>query len=187
MLTLAISESLLEKGDKRVVVSIDTTQAIEEVAKKGGAEVFRAKVGEANVVGQMKEKRAQLGGEGSSGGLIDGSFNYCRDSLLAALLIVRAIKREGRGFYHSVPSYHQDRAAMQIGRRKAEVAIRKMARTYEGDPTDGLKIVLPDRSWVLLRPSGTEDVVRVSAEATTAAKAGQIVKNFSKKLRELSR
>jgi phosphomannomutase len=187
MLTLALSESVRETGEKKIVVSLDTTQAIEDVAKRAGAQVYRSKVGEANVVGLMKEHRARLGGEGSSGGLIDGSFNYCRDSMLAALLIIRALKREGRRFYKSVPAYHQERAAMQIRRRKAESAIKKMAKTNAADLSDGIKISLPNRSWVLIRPSGTEDVVRVSAEAPTSAKALQIVKSYSKKLRELSR
>jgi phosphomannomutase len=187
MLTLALSESLRETGEKKIVVSLDTTQAIEDVAKKSGAQVYRSRVGEANVVGLMKEHRARLGGEGSSGGLIDGSFNYCRDSMLAALLIIRALRREGKRFYKSVPTYHQERAAIQIQRKKAENAIKKMARTNAGDLTDGIKISLPNRSWVLIRPSGTEDAVRVSAEAPTSLKALHIVKAYSKKLRELSR
>ena len=187
MLTLALAEALRETGDKRVVVSLDTTQAIEEVAKKSGAVVYRSKVGEANLVNAMKENRARLGGEGSSGGLVDGSFNYCRDSMMAALLIMRALKREGRKFYVSVPAYRQERVATQIPRKKAENAIRRIAKSYGGDTTDGVKVELPGRSWVLIRPSGTEDLVRVSAEAPSSAKAAQIVRTFSRKLRELSR
>ena len=187
MLTLALSEMLAETGEKKVVVSVDTTQAVDDVAKGAGAEVFRSKVGEANVVGQMKEQGARLGGEGSSGGLIDGSFNYCRDSMLAALSIIRALKREGRSFYESVPVYQQERVAFTIPKAKALKGIKKLAARYKGaDLTDGLKIGLPDRSWVLIRPSGTEDLVRVSAEAPSSEKANQLTKSFAKKLRELS-
>jgi len=70
---------------------------------------------------------------------------------------------------------------------KALRGIKKLAAMYEGaDLTDGLKIGLPDRSWVLLRPSGTEDLVRVSAESPSSDKAGKLAKSFAKKLRELS-
>ena len=187
MLTLAMSEMLAETGEKKVVVSVDTTQAIDEVAKKSGGQVFRSKVGEANVVSRMKEWGARLGGEGSSGGLVDGSFNYCRDSMLAALAIVRALRRDGRRFYDSVPVYQQERVALAISKAKAERGIKRLARQYDGaDATDGLKIALPGRSWVLLRPSGTEDLVRVSAEAGTADKAGELARKFAKKLKELS-
>ena len=188
MLTLAISEMLARTGEKKLVVSVDTTQAVDEVARKAGAQVFRSKVGEANVVGQMKERGARLGGEGSSGGLIDGSFNYCRDSMLAALSIIGALKREGRKLYESVPSYHQERVALVVPKANALKAIKRLAAKYEGaDLTDGLKIVLKDRRWVLIRPSGTEDVIRVSAEAPSSEKASQLAKSFAKKLKELSR
>ena len=169
------------------MVSSDTTQAVDDVAKKAGAQVFRSKVGEANVVQVMKEKGARLGGEGSSGGLIDGSFNYCRDSMLAALAIIRALKARGRRFYESVPNYSQERVALALPRAKTLAGIRKLARTTKNpDMTDGLKVMLPNRSWVLVRPSGTEDVVRVSAEARKPAEAVRLAKTFARRLRELS-
>jgi len=187
MLALALSVIFADTGEKKVVVSMDTTQAIDDVAKKSGGVVYRSKVGEANVVAKMKEEDARLGGEGSSGGLIDGSFNYCRDSMLAALSIIRALKRKGRGFYDSVPLYQQERVALRIPKAKALRGISKLAGKYEGaDTTDGLKVILPRKSWVLIRPSGTEDLVRVSAESTTSEKAGQLARSFSQKLKELS-
>ena len=187
MLTLALSEMLEETREKKLVVSVDTTRAVDDVAKGAGAQVFRSKVGEANVVGQMKEKGARLGGEGSSGGLIDGSFNFCRDSMLAALSIITALKREGRRFYESVPVYQQERVALMVPKAKALKGIKKLAARHKGsDLMDGLKIELPDRSWVLIRPSGTEDVVRVSAEAPSSEKASLLAKLFAKKLKELS-
>ncbi len=188
MLTLAMSEMLAETGEKRVVVSQDTTQAIEDVFRKAGGEVFRSKVGEANVVGRMIENDVRIGGEGSSGGLIDADFNYCRDSMLASLIILRALKRKGRRVYDSVPSYHQARVAFRIPRTSALRAIKKLAAKYDdSDPTDGVKIRLSKRSWVLLRPSGTEDLMRVSAEAETSGRAEKIANEFSRKLKELSR
>ena len=188
MLTLALSALLERTGEKKVVVSQDTTQAADEVAKRSGARVFRSKVGEANVVGTMEEEGARLGGEGSSGGLIDGSFNYCRDSMLAAIAIARELKSKGRRYFDSVPVYFQERGALEIPRTKALKAIRKLAAdSKEADLTDGLKVSLPNKAWVLIRPSGTEDVVRVSAEARTANNACRIVNSYSKKLKELSR
>ncbi len=188
MLTLAISELLAETGEKKVTVSLDTTQAVDDVAGKAGGQVFRSKVGEANVVGMMREKGTRLGGEGSSGGLIDGAFNYCRDSMLAALVIVRALKQGGRKVYDRVPTYHQQRIALEIPRTKAQRAIRALANKYDdAESTDGVKVRLSRHSWVLVRSSGTEDLVRVSAEAETSKKAAQIAKVFVSKLKELSR
>jgi phosphomannomutase len=188
MLTLAISRMLKDPGEKRVVVSQDTTVAIDEIVGKAGGEVFRSKVGEANVVAMMREKGAKIGGEGSSGGLIDGSFNNCRDSMLAALLIVEALKEEGRRVYSSVPSYHQERIAFQAPRRKALEGLKELARrSGDADTEDGVKVRLSRRSWVLVRPSNTEDLVRVSAEAETESAAKRLAAEYARKVKELSK
>lgn len=187
MLTLALAELLGEASKRDVVVSQDTTQAVNEVVTRLGGKTFRSKVGEANVVETMLDRGVMLGGEGSSGGLIDGDFNYCRDSMLAALVIIGALKKKGRKVYGSVPVYHQERVALQLPRKKALKGIGKLAAKHRGgDTSDGLKLTLSDRQWVLIRPSGTEDVVRVSAEAETASKAVEIAKSFATKLKELS-
>lgn len=188
MLTLALSDLLRERGEKKVVVSMDTTRAVDDVAEGLGCRAYRSKVGEANVVAMMNEVGTSLGGEGSSGGLIDASFNSCRDSMLAALAIIRALKKQGRKFYESVPSYHIARTAVQVPRSKVRKAMKSLAREHPGgDATDGLKVALPKRSWVLVRPSGTEDVVRVSAESTTAQKAEALAASFANRLKGLSR
>ncbi|MDG7009003.1 MAG: hypothetical protein JRN06_12390 [Nitrososphaerota archaeon] len=188
MLTLGLAVLLPQTGEKKVVVSLDTTQAVDDMAGKLGCQVFRSKVGEANVVGVMREKGARLGGEGSSGGMIDGAFNYCRDSMLAALAIIHGLTAHGRGFYDSVPAYHQVRLALEIPKAKAQKALGRLSGEYKGgDLTDGLRLTLPKKSWVLMRTSGTEDVVRVSAESTSSQKAEQLARSFAKKLKGLSR
>jgi phosphomannomutase len=188
MLTLALSQKLAGSKGTGVVVSVDTTQAVDQEVKKHGGHVFRSKVGEANVVGLMKEKGIVIGGEGSSGGLIDGSFNYCRDSMLAALVIIRALKTRGVKIYDDVKSYHQERAALNLGRADALRGIKLLATKHDGaDTTDGMKIWTSTKSWVLIRVSGTEDVVRVSAESESAQKARRMVQEYSAQLRELSK
>jgi phosphomannomutase len=107
--------------------------------------------------------------------------------MLAALAIIRALRRDGWTFYDSVPVYHQERVAIEMLRTKAQKGIKKLgSRHAEADLTDGFKLILPGHSWVLVRPSGTENVVRVSAEARTSDAAAKIAKSFAKKLRELS-
>ncbi len=188
MLTLALSEFLARTGEKSVVVSLDTTRGVDDVAAGLGCRVFRSSVGEANVVGMMKERGARLGGEGSSGGMIDGAFNYCRDSMLAALAIIQGLGTHGRRFYESVPAYHQVRLALEIPKARALRALRKLSGEYgDADSSDGLKVTLPKKSWVLMRPSGTEDVVRVSAESTSADRAEELAESFAKRLKGMTR
>ena len=184
MLTLVIKEALLGAGQKDVVVSVDTTQAIDEVVREAGGRVFRTKVGEGNVVGLMAEKGVRLGGEGSSGGVIDASFNNCRDSLVAAAIIVGALKRRGTKAFGQVRSYHIAREKMAMPRKKGLEAVRKLQKENPGaDALDGLKIKTSGSSWVLIRVSNTEDGVRVSAEAPSTKEAEQLAHSYALKVR----
>lgn len=184
MLTLAIKEALPNISRKDVVVSVDTTQAVDEVVKEEGGQVFRAKVGEGNVMGLMAQKGARLGGEGSSGGVIDASFNNCRDSMVAAAVIVRALKRKGTKAYGQVRSYHQAREKMAMARKKALVAVKKLQKEHpDADALDGLKIKTSSSSWVLIRVSNTEDGVRVSTEAPSSKEAEQLAHTYLLKVK----
>jgi phosphomannomutase len=188
MLTMALNEMLRVSSDKNVVVSVDTTQAVDELVKSVKGKIYRSKVGEANVVQTMLDRGAQVGGEGSIGGLIDGSFNFCRDSMLAALTIIRGIKTKGSRGFREIKNYSQTRLATPLIRARAVRAIREIQKTHRNVETiDGVKIRLSPKSWVLIRPSGTEDVVRVSAEAPTAKESKRIAESFLKRLKELSR
>ncbi len=184
MLTLAMKEALQTMSQKDVVVSVDTTQAIDDIVKEAGGQVFRAKVGEGNVVGLMAQKGVRLGGEGSSGGVIDASFNNCRDSMVAAALIVGAIKRKGTKVYGQVKSYHIAREKMGMPRKKALYAVKKLQKENPGaDALDGLKIRTSSSSWVLIRVSNTEDGVRVSAEAPSMKDAEQLAHSYILKVK----
>ena len=169
---------------KDVVVSVDTTQAVDEVVKEAGGNVFRSKVGEGNVMGLMAQKGVRLGGEGSSGGVIDASFNNCRDSLVAAAVIVGALSRKGTKVYEQVRSYHQARQKMEMPRKKALDAVKKLQKENpRADAIDGLKIKTSSSSWVLIRVSNTEDGVRVSAEAPSAKEAEQLAHSYILKVK----
>jgi phosphomannomutase len=187
MLTLAVKEILPGVADRTVVVSTDTTRAIDDVVAELGGRTLRSKVGEANVVSKMAEEHADIGGEGSSGGLIDGRFNFCRDSMLAAITILKAIRRKGPKVLDQVPSYHQVRLKLEVERRKASAAMKRLQRENPGaDLLDGIKIETSRRAWVLVRVSGTEDLVRVSAESPSAKEAQQLADSYMERLKRLT-
>jgi phosphomannomutase len=187
MLTLAFMEMLPTLPNRSVVVSADTTMAVDDVVSGLGGTVYRSRVGEANVISEMLKRGVRLGGEGSSGGLIDGDFNYCRDSMTAAITIVKAIKKKGARILSLVPSYNIARVKLTIDRKKALAAIKKLRKEYpESDELDGIKIQQSPRSWVLIRPSGTEDAVRISAEATSAKDAQELADSFMTKVKRLA-
>jgi phosphomannomutase len=188
LITLAIRQIASETPNPRVVASVDTTQMVEELLSARKGEVVRAKVGEANVVRMMMEKGIPIGVEGSSGGLIDGGFNYCRDSLVAAITVMRALRNKGPKVYREIREYSQTRLKIGMPRRKAVAAIKSLTkRNANAEVTDGVKIRLSARSWVLVRTSGTEEVVRVSAEASSEKESNELAQSYAKKVMELSK
>ncbi len=184
MLTLATKEMLQGSPTKDMVVSVDTTQAIDEIVKEAGGRVYRAKVGEANVVALMAQNQARFGGEGSSGGVIDATFNSCRDSMVAAAFIVAALRRKGTKVYDQVRSYHIAREKMVMPRKKGLEAVKRLQKDNpEADSLDGLKVRTSSSSWVLIRVSNTEDGVRVSSEAPSFKEAERLAHAWALKVK----
>jgi len=173
---------------KGVVVSVDTSIAVEDIVVAAGGRVVYSKVGEANVIRAMLETGFTLGGEGSSGGLIVSDFNLCRDGVLATGLIANIVKSHGglRGVVNSIPRYFSLREKIPCRREDASKVVKILAE--EGgdiDLTDGVKIKNSDRSWILVRPSGTEDIIRISVEAHSEERALQLLKLYSRKTSDI--
>lgn len=180
----------LEKGYKKFVLSIDTSVAIEKFIKNEGGNVSRSKVGEANVVDMMLKTRSQAGGEGSSAGFILTEFNMCRDGILTSGLIASmAGTRQFNEINNFMEGYHQVRTKVNVDsklhKKTLETFLKKMKKqTSQIITIDGIKSIIDDDSWVLVRQSNTEHIIRVSAESNNLDKARQIEKQTSKMVRQ---
>jgi phosphomannomutase len=161
-----------------VVTNLSTSLVVDDAARPFGVEVRRAPVGEANVVEMMRETGAVIGGEGN-GGVILPEVHLGRDAPVAAALVLALLAERGRvsEVVNSAPRYaivkaKIDRPAGAIGDPYARLGTL-LAGASE-DRRDGLRLALEDR-WVHVRPSGTEPVVRLIAEAPTEAEARELV------------
>ncbi|ABX13343.1 phosphomannomutase [Nitrosopumilus maritimus] len=181
-LGLGVAKSL-DLGYKKFVLSIDTSVSVEKFIKENGGTVQRTKVGEANVIEQMIKDNAQAGGEGSSGGFILPEFNYCREGILTSGLISSML---GTAKYNEIldfmESYFQIRDKTAIDAQLHDKVIEKVQTTFEKNYSetitlDGVKGIIDENSWVLVRKSNTEDIIRVSAESNDENKCKQIVKD----------
>ena len=180
-LGLGIAKSL-ESGCKKFVLSTDTSISIEKLIKEKGGIVKRSKVGEANVIDLMLKTDAQAGGEGSSGGFILPEFNYCRDGILTSGLIASMLgSLEFNEILDHMKNYSQIREKTKINSDFHDKVIEelnaKMSREYsEIDTLDGIRGTIDEDSWILIRKSNTEDIIRVSAESNDKEKCKNIVK-----------
>jgi len=170
----------LELGYKNFVLSQDTSISVEKYIKQNGGTVFRSKVGEANVTEKMAETKSQAGGEGSSGGFILSDFNYCRDGILTSGLIASIIKKdEFADALNFMEKYHIIRDKIEYDSEHHDDILKilhdKMKEKFGNVETlDGLKAIIDEDSWALVRKSNTENVIRVSAESNSLEMARDI-------------
>ncbi|MHB8601652.1 MAG: phosphomannomutase [Nitrosotalea sp.] len=180
----------LEKGYKKFVLSIDTSVSIEKFIKNEGGQVNRSKVGEANVVDMMLKTKAQAGGEGSSAGFILPEFNMCRDGLLTSGLIASMVgTKQFDDINKFMEEYHQVRTKISVDsklhKKTLQVLLKKMKKQSSQIITiDGIKSIIDEDSWVLVRQSNTEHIIRVSAESNDLSKAKAIEKQITKLVKQ---
>lgn len=181
-LGLGVAKSL-ELGYTQFVLSIDTSISVEKFIKEKGGRVQRSKVGEANVIDLMLKTDAQAGGEGSSGGFILPEFNYCREGILTSGLIASML---GDSKFNEIldfmESYIQQREKIEVDsmfhNKVIENVSKKFLKEYSEVITqDGIKGIIDEDSWVLIRKSNTEDIIRISAESNNLDKCKRIMKN----------
>ena len=181
-LGLGVARSL-ELGYKTFVLSIDTSISIEKFIKEKGGTVQRSKVGEANVIDLMLKTNAQAGGEGSSGGFILPEFNYCREGILTSGLIASMLgNSEFEEVLNYMESYTQIREKTKVDAEYHDKVIEEVSNQLskefsEVNPLDGVKGTIDEDSWVLVRKSNTEDIIRVSGESNSKEKCEKIVKD----------
>ena len=177
----------LEIGCKNFVLSQDTSISIEKYIKQNDGTVYRSKVGEANVTAKMVETRSQVGGEGSSGGFILSDFNYCRDGILTSGLIASIIKKEKfADVLNFMEMYHITRDKIRYDSEQHDEILKvlhnKMKEKFGSvDTLDGLKAMVDEDSWVLVRKSNTENAIRVSVESNSLEK----VRNIDQEIKDL--
>lgn len=181
-LGLGVAKSL-ELGYKKFVLSIDTSVSIEKFIKERGGIIQRSKVGEANVIDLMLKNNAQAGGEGSSGGFILPEFNYCREGILTSGLIASMLgTSEFDEIINFMESYYQIREKIEIDSEFHDEVIEQIKSKFSDNYSetislDGIKGIIDEDSWVLIRKSNTEDIIRISAESNNIEKCKAIVKN----------
>jgi phosphomannomutase len=177
----------IELGYKNFVLSEDTSISIEKHIKQNGGTVFRSKVGEANVTEKMISTKSQVGGEGSSGGFILSDFNHCRDGILTSGLIASIIRKDSfRNMLSFMDNYHIIRDKMEFETKYHDQLLKilynKMKEKYHNLETlDGIKAKIDEDSWVLIRKSNTENIIRISAESNSL----EAVRNIHQQTKEL--
>ncbi|HET7190196.1 MAG TPA: phosphoglucosamine mutase [Gemmatimonadaceae bacterium] len=179
--TLALAAKVVLRHRKgAVVTNLSTSLVVEDAARSAGAEAVRAPVGEVNVAVRMRELNAPIGGEGN-GGVILPEVHLGRDAPIGAALVLQLLLEEGRplsAIVASLPRYVIVKDKLPRPNASLDAVYAALQSAFPdaaADKQDGLRLAWPDR-WVHVRPSGTEPIVRVIAEAPDEAGARELVR-----------
>lgn len=171
-----------QRDTPSVVVNLSTTKAVADAAAKYGAEFHQAAVGEINVVESMLATKAIIGGEGS-GGVIWPQFHPGRDAVAGIALFLIILTQYPAPLSHllkQLPNYAMVKLKKEL-KGDPDVALAAIQKQFKDVPQtdiDGLKLMFPD-SWVHMRKSNTEPIVRIIAEAPSQEKAEELANTFA--------
>lgn len=182
--TLAICANHVLRGTPGpVVTNCSTSRMTEDIARQYGVPFFRSAVGEANVVDEMLRREAILGGEGN-GGVIDPRVGLVRDSFAGMALVLAAMANRGLAVSRladELPQYAIYKTKAVLPPAAVATVLDSLERHFHGaacDRLDGLRLDWPGAdgrgTWLLVRASNTEPIVRIIAEAPTEPEARQL-------------
>ncbi|HEY6193554.1 MAG TPA: phosphoglucosamine mutase [Candidatus Eisenbacteria bacterium] len=177
--TVAIGTRIaLETQRGPVVTNLSTSRMLDAVCERAGVPLHRTPVGEAHVVEAMHARHAVAGGEGN-GGMILPAAHHGRDALVAMALVAHAMRHGAtlRELADALPRYAMIKDKLARPEERWEHTAERLEQAFAGwqlDATDGLRFARGE-TWVHVRPSGTEPVVRVIAESPEAAGTRAIV------------
>ncbi len=189
---VAVSDYILQHQKGNTVSNLSSTRALRDVSNRYGVSYNASAVGEVNVVEKMKATNAVIGGEGN-GGVIYPELHYGRDALVGIALFLTFMAQSGKKcseIRSQYPAYtiSKNKIELQPNMNVPEI-MQKMAAKYadyEVNTIDGVKIDFPD-GWVHLRPSNTEPIIRIYAEAHTEEFAARLADQIITDIKALIR
>ena len=176
VLLAIIVKHVLSKKVGPVVTPVSSSQRIVEVAEAAGGHVIWTPVGSIYVARMMMQVNAVIGGEGN-GGIIFPEHQYCRDGAMTVAKVLEIMTERGKKISElvkEIPKRYMDKTKVTC--RDRDATMQQIRSSVEGniDTTDGVKIWYDD-GWLLIRPSGTEPIIRIFVEAETKRRARDLL------------
>ncbi len=187
---VAVADYVMGKNPGPAVSNLSSTRALRDIAGKYDQRYFASAVGEVNVVETMKREKAVIGGEGN-GGVIYPPLHYGRDALMGIALFLSyfAEKRmTATKLRDSLPYYHIAKKKVVLdSKADIDAILKRISGEYPGaekNMTDGLRIDF-EKSWVHIRRSNTEPIIRIYAEAGNDELANSLAEEVIKKVKKV--
>lgn len=183
-----------KRKNKTMVTNVEASMCVERMVEAKGGKIVRTKVGDVSITEAVKKSKAAFGGE-PCGAWIHPEYHYCPDGILSSILLLQALEETGLSlseFVSKVPKYPIFRKNIQCISSAKDSVLQRASETFpkifsgikDQSTLDGLRLVFPE-AWLLVRPSGTEPVVRITVEGETAGVAEQILQKAVKEVLKL--
>ncbi len=184
-LALYAAYTIEKAGGGTVVTHVEASMCIDKIVEEMGGKVVRTRVGDVNIAEAMKRYHAVFGGE-PCGAWIHPKYHYCPDGILSSVLMLKMLeerKAELSRLLEKVPQYPILREKIECPHMLKEKVMQRIEREIDSVfpnfkeklTVDGVRLSLSE-GWVLVRPSGTEPLIRITAEAERREVADEIMR-----------
>ncbi|MGH1569110.1 MAG: phosphoglucosamine mutase [Nitrosopumilus sp.] len=183
---LALTQHILKKNPNSIVVTcLNSGSNIEVLSEKFDSKVIRTKVGSVEVSRKMVPTDALIGFE-ENGGYMYGKHNQVRDGCMTLALMLDLLATSGKPLadeINNLPTSFTTKDKVSCSTDKVPILISTLKEEFpSSDTSDGIKITIDSKNWVMIRPSGTEPIVRVYAEAESQEKLDTLMSEYLEKV-----
>jgi len=183
---LLLSNYLLKKNpNSKIVTCVNSGNSIDEIVTQTNSTVIRTKVGSVEVSRKMITENALLGFE-ENGGFMFGKHNHVRDGGMALALFLELLASSNKSMSEelaTLPPSFTTKDKISCEKEDVDKIISKLLAEFpNADTTDGVKIVFDKKNWVMVRPSGTEPIIRIYVESDSEKNLEILMKEYIQKI-----
>ena len=186
---LLLSDYLLQQyPNSQVVTCLNSGNTIENIVKKSNSTVVRTKVGSVEVSRRMVHDDALIGYE-ENGGFMFGKHNHVRDGAMTLALMLDLLSKSEYSISQNIknlPPTFTTKTKIKCSLDQSKIVISELLREFpDSNTSDGIKIQVDDDNWVMIRPSGTEPIIRIYGESNSQQNLDSLMSNFVEKTKSI--